>query len=106
MVRGVGDSGLLWVVGIRGQDGVRKWEQIGTLGHSPSDGVRCDSVDDKENDVSDSNAANGKENWARLVYEFEMPLGLGWYGPWFVVTRVRAEGIAYSVHPGRGSECG
>ena len=85
MVQDVGNSGFLWVVGICGQDGVRKREWIGTLGHSPSDGVKRDPVDDKENNVSDSNAMNGKENWARLVYEFEMPSGLGWYGSWFVV---------------------
>ena len=45
--------------------------------------MRCDSVNDKENDVSGSNATNGKENWARLVYEG-----------------------AYSVRPRRGLECG
>ena len=37
--------------------------------------MKCDPVNDKENDVSDLNAMNGKVNWARLVYEFEMPLG-------------------------------
>ena len=63
-------------------------------------------MNDKENDVSDLNAVNGKVNWERLVYGFEMPLGLGWYGPWFVAMRVRAEGVAYSVHLGRGLECG
>ena len=77
MVRDVGNSGFLWVVGICGQDGVRKWEWIGTLGHLPSDGVKRDSVNDKENEMSDLNVVNGKVNWARLVYEFEMPSGLG-----------------------------
>ena len=106
MVQDVGNLGFLWAVGICGQDGVQKWERIGILGHLPSDGVKRDPVDDKENNVSDSNAMNGKENWARLVNEFGMPSELGWYGSWFVVTRVKAGDVAYSVHPGRGLECG
>ena len=68
--------------------------------------MKRDPVDDKENDVSDLNAVNGKENWARLVYEFGMPSELGWYGLWFVVIRVKAGDVAYSVCPGRGLECG